>query len=130
MRSLVFMLALAPLAVQAQSDPVQSPILQQFEAFRAGDMALAFSFASPTIKTLFGTPGNFGAMVEQGYPMVHQPGTVTMLERRTVAGRLVQRVMVTDQSGRGHLLDYEMIETPEGWQINGVSLLPAPGVGA
>ena len=40
-----------------------------------------------------------------------------------------QRVMITDAAGRTHLLDYEMIETPEGWQINGVSLLPAPETG-
>lgn len=134
MRRLAILLALAPviaaLEAGAQSDPVQAPILQQFDAFRAGDMALAFSFASPTIKGIFGTPENFGAMVAQGYPMVHHPGSVRMLERRSEGGRLYQRVMVTDQAGRGYLLDYEMIETPEGWQINGVSLLPAPGVGA
>ena len=121
---------LGPAQVAAQTDPVQAPILQQFDAFRAGDAALAFSFASPAIKGIFGTPDNFGAMVAQGYPMVSNPGSVRMLERRNEGGRLMQRVMVTDQAGRGHLLDYEMIETPEGWQINGVSLLPAPGVGA
>ena len=25
--------------------------------------------------------------------------------------------MITDAAGRTHLLDYEMIETPEGWQM-------------
>lgn len=131
MRALVLALLLAlPRPASAQEDPVTAPILRQMEAFRADDFATAFGFASPTIKSLFGTPENFGAMVAQGYPMVHRPGAVTLLERRTVAGLLYQRVMVTDAAGRSHLLDYQMIETAEGWQINGVSLLPAPGVGA
>jgi len=38
--------------------------------------------------------------------------------------------MVTDQAGRTHLLDYQMVETAQGWQINGVQLLPQTGVGA
>jgi hypothetical protein len=53
-----------------------------------------------------------------------------MLELRTVAGNLWQRVMITDDMGRTHLLDYQMIETPEGWQINAVQLLPQQDVGA
>jgi hypothetical protein len=53
-----------------------------------------------------------------------------MLELRTVAGNLWQRVMITDVEGRTHLLDYMMVETPEGWQINAVQLLPSPDVGA
>ncbi len=32
--------------------------------------------------------------------------------------------------GRTYLLDYMMVETPEGWQINAVQLLPQQGVGA
>lgn len=120
-------LALAP---PARADGIDSTIRSQFDAFLADDFARAFTFASPTIKGLFGTPENFGAMVRQGYPMVYRPSDVRMLERREVAGTQVQRVMVTDQAGRTHVLDYQMIETPEGWQINGVQLLPGIGVGA
>ncbi len=113
-----------------KADPVQDTILNQIEAFRADDFATAFTFASPSIKSIFMSPENFGAMVKNGYPMVHRPGDVRMLEQRMVAGRLWQKVMITDQAGRTHVLDYQMIETPEGWQINGVQLLPEPGVGA
>lgn len=128
---LVFAAALALAApATAQDADIEATIRSQFEAFRADDFATAFTFASPTIKGLFGTPENFGAMVRQGYPMVYRPGTVRMLERREVAGAQVQRVLVTDQSGRTHVLDYQMIETPDGWQINGVQLLPDVGVGA
>ena len=114
----------------AQADPVQDTILNQIDAFKADDFATAFTFASPSIKSIFMTPENFGMMVKNGYPMVARPGTVRMLEQREISGSLWQKVMITDQAGRTHLLDYQMIETPEGWQINGVQLLPEPGLGA
>lgn len=117
------------LPVAAQEEPIQQVIQNQLEAFEVDDFARAFTYASPVIKGIFGTPENFGAMVSQGYPMVHRPGAVQMLELREVAGNLWQRVMITDQAGRTHVLDYQMIETPEGWQINAVQLLPAPDIG-
>lgn len=122
--------SLLALPAAAQDDPIRDTIRNQLSALGQDDFATAFSFASPTIKGLFGTPDNFGRMVRQGYPMVHRPGEVKMLDLREVAGNLWQRVMITDQQGRTHLLDYQMIETPDGWQINGVQLLPSVGVGA
>ena len=137
MRSLALRFALMMLAAfgavlpaAAQESAMQQTILNQLDAFRADDFEQAFTFASPTIKGIFMTPQNFGAMVTEGYPMVHRPGAVKMLESRDVAGRLWQKVMITDQAGRTHILDYQMVETPDGWQINGVQLLPEPGVGA
>lgn len=118
------------LPAAAQEDPVQQTILNQIEAFKADDFATAFNFASPSIKSIFMSPENFGMMVKNGYPMVHRPGSVRMMEQREIAGNLWQKVMITDQAGRTHVLDYQMIQTPEGWQINGVQLLPEPGVGA
>ncbi|MBN2628999.1 MAG: DUF4864 domain-containing protein [Rhodobacteraceae bacterium] len=115
---------------QAQEGDIQSVIRSQTEAFLQDDFATAFTFASPTIKRLFGTADNFGTMVRQGYPMVHRPADVKMLDLRNIDGVLRQRVMITDQKGRTHLLDYQMVETAEGWQINGVQLLPSVGAGA
>jgi hypothetical protein len=130
--ALVCLLAFAtPLSAQDSGNPdIQATIQSQFEAFLEDDVATAFTFASPSIKGMFGTPERFGQMVQNGYPMVWRPGQVRYLELRNVAGRLWQRVMVTDQAGRVHMLDYQMIETPEGWQINGVQLLPESSVGA
>jgi hypothetical protein len=123
--------AISPLYAQVARDPaIESTIQNQFDAFVKNDVTTAFSFASPNIKGLFGTPENFGRMVENGYPMVWRPSNVTYLELREVAGQLWQRVMVTDQAGRTHLLDYQMVQTPDGWQINAVQLLPEVGVGA
>jgi hypothetical protein len=117
------------LGATAQEGPIRETIQRQIEAFQADDFARAFTFASPTIKRLFGTAENFGAMVMQGYPMVHRPAQVEMGELREVAGNLWQRVRIVDQEGRAWALDYMMVETPEGWQINAVQILPASDVG-
>lgn len=133
MRSGLFALLTAmlfTLPAAAQEKPIQDTIQNQLNAFQADDFATAFTYASPNIKGIFGTPENFGAMVSEGYPMVHRPAAVKMLELREVAGNLWQRVMITDEAGKTHMLDYQMVETPEGWQINGVQLLRAPDVGA
>lgn len=113
----------------AQEGPIRDTIQSQIDAFLADDFARAFTFASPNIKRLFGTPENFGAMVKRGYPMVYRPSEVEMQELREIAGNLWQRMRITDQAGKGWYLDYMMVETPEGWQINAVQLLPAPDVG-
>jgi hypothetical protein len=113
-----------------QEEPIQSTITSQFEAIGADDFATAFSYASPNIQGLFGNAETFGAMIQSGYPMVYRPADVKMLELRDVAGRLYQRVLVRDENGRGYMLDYQMIETEDGWKINGVNLLPQPDVGA
>lgn len=114
----------------AQEASIQSTITAQLDAIRRDDFTAAFTYASPTIKRVFGTPENFGRMVREGYPMVYRPGAVKMLELREVAGGLWQRVMITDAGGRTHMLDYQMVEMPEGWQINAVQLLKAEGAGA
>lgn len=127
--AVLFVAALA-LPAAAQEAPIQETIRSQIDAFQADDFARAFTFASPTIKGMFGTPENFGAMVKNGYPMVYRPAEVEMGDLREVAGNLWQRVRITDQAGAGWLLDYMMVETAEGWQINAVQILPAPDVGA
>ncbi len=125
----VLFAAVLALPAVAQDGPIQGTIQSQIEAFQADDFARAFTFASPTIREMFGTPENFGAMVRSGYPMVYRPAEVQMMELREVAGNLWQRVRITDQAGAGWYLDYMMVETAEGWQINAVQILPAPDVG-
>ena len=126
---LVAVMAVATRGTQAtaQNEPITGVIGAQIEAFRSDDMGAAFGFASPNIRALFGTPERFATMVEQGYPMVWRPADVRYLELREVAGNLWQRVMVTDDSGGIHMLDYQMIETETGWKLNAVQLLKAPG---
>lgn len=125
-----FFLSLWNIPAMAQEAPIQSTIAAQLDALKRDDYDAAFTFASPNIKGIFGSAENFGRMVREGYPMVHRPSAVKMLELREVAGGLWQRVLITDAEGRGHVLEYQMIETAEGWQINAVHLLKSEGLGA
>ena len=134
MRARIFAVCLSLMSAPVFADEPRNPAIEgtiqnQLDAFVADDFATAFTYASPTIKSMFGTPENFGAMVTQGFPMVHKPGNVQMLELREVAGNLWQRVLITDRAGASHVLDYMMIETPDGWQINAVQILPSVGTG-
>ena len=123
-------LMMATARAEAQDQPIQATISAQIEAFRAADFDRAFTYASPNIQGMFGTPANFGAMVSTGYPMVINPAQVEMQDLRMVGGALWQRVRITDQQGQAYLLDYQMIEGPNGWLINAVQLQKAPDVGA
>ena len=130
MAALVLALMLGSAPALAQDRGIEQTITQQLEAFKADDFGAAFDFASPNIKNIFRTPENFGAMVRQGYPMVWRPGEVTYLEQREIAGAIWQKVQIVDGAGRVHILDYQMIQSAEGWQINGVQLLKQPDVAA
>ncbi|MFV2035933.1 MAG: DUF4864 domain-containing protein, partial [Halocynthiibacter sp.] len=77
----------------------------------------------------FGTPEKFGAMVQNGYPMVIRPADVQFLELQSADGFWRQKVLIRDQQGVIHILDYEMIQTEWGWRIDGVHILQAPEIG-
>jgi len=116
---------------EAIPDPAIEAVIQsQIDAFRADDFAKAFTFASPTIQGIFGSVDRFAAMVRQGFPMVQNPDEVRFLELRSIRGEVWQKVLVRDASGAYHALDYQMIPSGDGWQIDGVQLLRAPQVGA
>ncbi|ANP35527.1 hypothetical protein JL2886_00600 [Phaeobacter gallaeciensis] len=125
--SFVFSLVLLALPAGAEDrDRITGVIGAQIEAFRDDDITRAFGFASPRIRSLFGTPERFGQMVERGYPMVLRPNQVRYLELREVAGNLWQRVLITDQDGRLHLLDYQVVGGGGDWKINAVQILKVP----
>lgn len=112
------------------SNTIESTIQNQLNAFLADDFATAFTFASPGIQQMFRSPENFGLMVRQGYPMVWRHADVQFLDRREVAGSQVQKVQIQDANGTIHVLEYQMVERPEGWRINGVWLLESQSLGA
>jgi hypothetical protein len=118
-----------PPAAQVEQLPLQDIIRQQLDAFNARDVDLAWTFASPMIQGMFGDPGNFGVMVSEGYPMVWDNSAAKFMAQREVDGRIYQQVMVQDTNGALHVLEYAMIQTAQGWKIDGVSVLPPPDVG-
>ena len=113
---------------QPENPDIEAVIGSQLEAFEANDVARAFTFASPTIRGIFGTAENFGVMVQRGYPMVMSPGAVTYLDLADIGGDLWQRVEIIDQAGKRHYLGYKMESGEDGWKIGGVQFLPAPDV--
>ena len=123
--ALCLLIISAPMAVRAQSEDIEAVIGAQLDAFRADDFETAFTFASPMIKRMFGTPERFGQMVMNGYPMVWRPANVVFGGLQDIEGRLVKTVFFTDGAGRTYEAAYEMIETEGGWQINGVYIREA-----
>lgn len=134
MRLRLRVMAVVSLAVAgpaaAQDGPIEGTIQSQVDAFLAGDARAAFSYASPGIKRLFGSPERFAQMVEQGYPMVWRPSEVRYLEQRAFGEGVIQTVLMRDDAGVPWVLEYQMIEGPEGWVINGVQVLQSPELGA
>ena len=132
MRALFAAMVLVLSVTTAQSQDsadIRQIIKDQIAALQADDFDRAFSYASPNIKRLFGTPDRFGMMVQDGYPMVYRPEDVTMLEQSQTPAGVVQRVMIRDAQGRLHFLAYQMVPAGDGWQINGVQLLRTPETG-
>lgn len=125
--TILFLLLAPPLA--AQDEDIQAVIESQMRAFQAGDSAAAFEHASPMIKNIFGNSRNFGMMVRQGYPMVWNNAETRFLDLREIDGALWQKLQVRDAAGDLYLMDYRMVQTESGWQIDGVVLLPAPQLG-
>ena len=81
--ALTFFFGLMALPVLAEDDPqtqIQTVIENQIAAFKNDDFAQAFSYASPSIKSMFGTAENFGVMVQRGYPMVWRPADVQFMD--------------------------------------------------
>ena len=122
--------AVASHAEEPRNPAIEAVISQQIDAFKAGDVDTAFSFASPGIQGIFGSADNFGMMVQGGYPMVWRPGSVSFGALRMVSGGLWQTVIITDQAGAVHALEYQMDPDGAGWEIDGVMFQRAPQVGA
>lgn len=112
----------------AQDLTIDDVITQQLQAFRDRDVQEAWQFASPTIKELFGTPEAFGTMVQNGYPMVWDNSDVRFLDQDNLGAFVRQEVQIQGPGGLFYILDYQMIETLQGWQIDAVQVIPAPEV--
>ena len=122
-------LTFSPLGASAQNNEIENVILSQIAAFQSDDFKRAFTFAAPSIRQIFRTPGNFGAMVQRGYPMVWRPSNVRFGALDAQAGGFVQRVYLTDRVGMQFVALYSMTETAEGWKISGVEILKPDDVG-
>ena len=111
------------MALPARADEAARKVISdQIAAFQQDDFTTAFTFASPMIQGIFGTPQRFGQMVRNGYPMVWRPAEVEFLEAEPEGEALVQDVLIRDADGVYYELEYEMIQSEGGWKINGVQV--------
>ena len=116
--------------LHAQNTEIEGVISSQIEAFKQDDFEKAFTYASPMIQGIFGSPDRFGTMVRQGFPMVWRPADVTFQTQEMRGPLAYQRVLIRDEKGVFHTLEYELIPTETGWQINGVQFVQPPAVAA
>jgi len=114
----------------ADESKIQNVISSQIEAFQQDDIETAFTFASPKIQLLFGSPENFGKMVQNGYPMVWRPSDVTFLRQKADGGVVLQEMRFFDADGIGHAFIYEMVDVSGSWKINGVYKIKSNDVSA
>jgi hypothetical protein len=103
---------------------IRQVIESQLAAFRADNAERAFSYASPSIRDMFGSADSFIAMVRGGYPVVYRPATVSFMLPESTAGaaggEVIQRVRMTDSAGTAWLAIYSMQRQPDrNWRING-----------
>lgn len=115
-------------AAQAQDQSIEDVISSQLRAFNDRDVQKAWQYASPMIQGMFQTPENFGNMVRNGYPMVWDNADARFLDQSDVGIGIRQEVMIKGPDGAFYILDYLMVQTPNGWQINGVQVIPAPDI--
>jgi hypothetical protein len=118
----VFLLFCLPV-VAGEKEDLRGTINSQFQAFLEGNVSRAFTYASPSIRSVFGTPENFGEMVQRDYPMVWRSAGVTFLEHKETPQGRTQDVQIIDTAGSLHYLRYFVIQTPSGWKISGVQVL-------
>jgi hypothetical protein len=124
------MLAAAPVAQAGEAEDIQAVIQRQLEAFQRDDWSEAFTFASPMIRGMFGTPERFGGMVRGGYPMVWRPSRVEIGPLEQTPRGPVQLMYLEDSAGVLHVAAYEMILVDGAWRINGVRIRRMPDVAA
>jgi hypothetical protein len=120
--------AAAQLVSAADARAARSVVAAQLDAFANDDAERAFSYAAPAIRTMFGTPERFLAMVRASYPVVYRAAGVTFLLPLRVDGELVQGVHLTDADGALWLATYHLERQRDGTlRIKGCDVQPASG---
>ena len=119
----------APPAVSAaDAKAIRKVVQAQLDAFKRDDAAKAFSYATPGIRELFGTPETFMAMVKSSYAVVYRPRSVAFQPPKMAGSELVQPVHMTDADGHAWIALYPMLRGQDGvWRINGCQLARLAG---
>jgi Domain of unknown function (DUF4864) len=104
---------------------IRAVIEAQLDAMAADDAALAFSYASPSIRMQFDDASSFMTMVRQGYPMLIRPTETLFYQPRTADEGVLQIVHLRDQDGEVWVATYFLQRQPDkSWRINGCVVQP------
>ena len=100
--------ASSPVISKTNAIAIAMVIQEQLDAFAADDASLAFSYAAPNIKAMFGTPEKFLQMVKSSYPVVYRPKSVTFHEPESDGAAIIQPVAMTDAQGSEWIAVYRL----------------------
>lgn len=111
---------------EAEQTAAQQIIRNQIEAFKSGNNAEAYSYASPTIKGFFPDVAIFTDMVKRGYAPVYAPKSYDFGRvKENPDGSIAQELNVIGPDGKSWTALYSLKQMPDGsWKINAVQLIP------
>lgn len=110
------------------AEGIDGTVAAQLAAFAAGDYRAAFRLASESFRAATDLKG-FRAIILSGYPEVAAAASHRIVEcREQGPGRAVAVVAVTGQNGVTAQLGYRFVLEPQGWRIDGASILGTEAV--
>lgn len=111
-----------------EQEQLRNVIRTQIKAFRKRDADLAFSVTSASMRRHFTSAQNFLSSMARNYKPVFTAERILFDSIDTTGQNPVQRLYVTDRSGRQWLAFYVMEKLPENqWKIAGCMVRSAPG---
>ncbi|MEO8303826.1 MAG: DUF4864 domain-containing protein [Betaproteobacteria bacterium] len=110
----------------AEWTSIRQVIGAQRKALKEGDGKKALSYASPGIREQFATPGNFLAMVRNGYNALLAARYTEFLEGAVIDGAVIQPVRLVAPDNSVVVALYTMEKQKDGqWKIAGCILAPS-----
>ena len=125
--ALLLLLATAQLRAGELSDmdkmAIRDVIKAQLAAFKSDNADLAFSYASPAVRTRSRSASAFMQMVREAYAPIYRARAVFFQNITMMDGVPAQRVLLMDAKGSPVLAIYPMEKQPDGsWRIDGCML--------
>ena len=100
----------------------------QLKAFAADDAKKAFSFASPKLRQMLGTPDNFMSMVRSRYEVVYRPSSTTFFKPSGSGNEAFLKLQLTDADSTIWIATYSLQRLKNrAWVITGCQLDQAVG---
>jgi len=125
----VLCLALLSFTAAKAEDPVaeaQAVISGQIAALMRNDAERAYSFASPSIRSLYPDKNQFLDMVRKNYEPVYQAGNYAFGRSKLIGGgeMVLQEVMIGAREGKDWTAIYQMRLMDDGsYKVDGVRMM-------